>query len=130
MRVAGTNTAVAMDVNVRRVVSRVTSCRDDGVSAAAEALLDRRDPATWHQAVMDLGREICRPVPRCEECPLKRACLFRAAGRRPAPDRRSRPGFEGSFRQVRGAVVAALREEDTADASATADWMQRYAGEG
>jgi transcriptional regulator len=26
-------------------------------------------------------------------------------------------------------VVAALRTEDTADASATADWMQRYAGE-
>jgi transcriptional regulator len=26
-------------------------------------------------------------------------------------------------------VVAALRAEDTADASATADWMQRYAGE-
>ena len=26
--------------------------------------------------------------------------------------------------------VAALRAEDTADASATADWMQRYAGEG
>lgn len=36
--------------------------------------------------------------------------------------------------QNRGAVdrrrvVAALRAEDTADASATADWMQRYAGE-
>ena len=27
-------------------------------------------------------------------------------------------------------VVAALRAEDTADAGATADWMQRYAGEG
>jgi predicted FMN-binding regulatory protein PaiB len=27
-------------------------------------------------------------------------------------------------------VVAALLTEDSADASATADWMQRYAGEG
>jgi transcriptional regulator len=26
-------------------------------------------------------------------------------------------------------VMAALRAEDTANASATADWMQRYAGE-
>ena len=53
---------VAMDVNVRRVISRLGG--SERVDAQAARLLDRRDPATWHQAVMDLGREVCRPVER------------------------------------------------------------------
>ncbi len=63
-------------------------------------------PSTWNQALMDLGREVCRPEPRCDVCPL--------AARLPVPPRRGgralagrggRGPFEGSSRQVRGAVV-------------------------
>jgi A/G-specific adenine glycosylase len=105
----------AMDVNAGRVVGRVllgadgTDLADPDVRAAAERWLDRRDPAGWNQAVMDLGRVVCRPDPRCGECPLARACLYRARGAAPSRAPRRQQAFEGSFRQVRGAVVSALR---------------------
>jgi A/G-specific adenine glycosylase len=112
---------VAMDVNVRRVASRVVLGREpeerDGprIAAAARVLLDRRDPATWNQAMMDLGREVCRPTPRCDVCPLEPWCRFRSAGRpgRSAVAPKQSP-FEGSNRQVRGRIVAVLRERPSA----------------
>jgi A/G-specific adenine glycosylase len=112
---------VAMDVNVRRVASRVVLGRepedrdDPRIAAAARVLLDRRDPATWNQAMMDLGREVCRPAPRCEVCPLEPWCRFRSAGRpgRSAVAPKQSP-FEGSNRQVRGRIVAVLRERPSA----------------
>jgi A/G-specific adenine glycosylase len=104
-----------VDTNVRRVVSRVHLGVDGHevpakeVWGLAEGWLDRDDPVTWNQALMDLGREVCRPKPRCDVCPLAGVCRFRrdgaAASRGP-----SRQGpFEGSTRQVRGAIVNALR---------------------
>src|SRR5207247_976502 len=100
---------VAMDVNVRRVVSRLTMCDDEGAHDAALRLLDRRDPGSWHQAVMDLGREVCRPVPRCGSCPLAAACRSRGAVvPRPPGARQTR--FAGSNREARGRVLDVLRE--------------------
>jgi A/G-specific adenine glycosylase len=63
---------------------------------------------------MDLGRERCRPRPRCGACPLKASCRFAAEGRAPAPARRRQSAFEGSFRQVRGAVVRSLLDREDA----------------
>src|SRR5262245_52002667 len=60
----------AVDVNVARVVARAELGLDPHaagrgrVSEAADAALDRRRPGPWNQAVMDLGRELCRPRPR------------------------------------------------------------------
>jgi A/G-specific adenine glycosylase len=105
----------ALDTNVRRVVARVWAGRDavdvapDNLRERAERWLDRDDPATWNQALMDLGREICRPRPRCEVCPIAFGCRFLAEGAVPRPARRVQGRFEGSSRQVRGAVVDALR---------------------
>jgi A/G-specific adenine glycosylase len=107
----------AVDVNVARVVSRAElglepeAAPRRQVSEAAEAALDRRRPALWNQAVMDLGRELCRPSPRCGACPLRGACAF-AAGRAstgtgPRPRRPVQGRFEGSSRQLRGQVVRA-----------------------
>ena len=99
---------VATDVNVRRVVSRLTGS-ERGLDEAALLLLDRRDPGSWHQAVMDLGREVCRPVPRCEVCPLATWC--RSRGRAvPRHTSRRQPPFAGSTREARGRVLAALRD--------------------
>jgi A/G-specific adenine glycosylase len=112
---------VAMDVNVRRVASRVMLGRepeerdDPRIAAAAHVLLDRRDPATWNQAMMDLGREVCRPAPRCEVCPLEPWCRFSSAGRPGAATAaRKQSAFEGSNRQVRGRIVAVLRDRPSA----------------
>jgi A/G-specific adenine glycosylase len=108
----------AVDTNVRRVVSRVVDGTDH-VSPArarelADAWLDRRDPGGWNQALMDLGREVCRPRPRCDVCPLRRTCHFVALGAAPSSPRSRQGRFEGSMRQARGAVVRTLRERPSA----------------
>ena len=109
---------VAMDTNVRRVVARSelgvnpTEADRREIAAAARRALDRRDPGGWNQALMDVGREHCRPAPRCDSCPLARRCRFRTRAAS-SPVRARRPPFEGSSRQVRGAVVAVLRERSS-----------------
>jgi A/G-specific adenine glycosylase len=114
----------AVDVNVRRVVARARMGVDAGdaspaaVERRAQGWLDKADPGGWNQALMDLGREVCRPAPSCDACPLAAGCAWRRSGRPSARGRGSgrpaQPRFEGSFRQVRGGVVAALR---------TSSWM-------
>lgn len=110
----------AVDVNVERIVSRVHLGREPHEAGRGEVRrlagewVDRDRPGEWNQALMDLGREHCRPMPRCDGCPLAPACAFRLAGRTPAPVPPKQSRFEGSFRQVRGAVVALLRERERA----------------
>ncbi len=95
----------AVDTNLRRVISRWEGNALDGEPLArrAAALLDE-DASAWNQAVMDLGARICRPRPRCGECPVGRWCADPSIY---APPRRQGP-FEGSERQVRGAIIRAL----------------------
>jgi A/G-specific adenine glycosylase len=106
----------ALDVNVQRVVARArlglepSEVSVDVLERTAEGWLDREDPAAWHQAVMDLGRVACRPIPRCSECPIASDCRFRPAARPPGAPSRRQGKFEGSFRQVRGSVLRVLRE--------------------
>jgi A/G-specific adenine glycosylase len=110
----------ALDTNVRRIVARVRAGReaDDLTPVAlrplADRWLDRDDPATWNQALMDLGREVCRPRPRCDACPIAFGCRFMADGATPGPARRKQGRFDGSSRQVRGAVVDSLRRRGSA----------------
>ena len=110
----------AIDTNVARVVSRARLGTDaasrGAVDAAAERWIDRADPAAWNQALMDLGREVCRPKPRCVSCPIAASCRFRASGDAPSPASTNGKGspFHGSFRQVRGAVVRSLRSRPNA----------------
>lgn len=135
----------AIDTNVRRIAGRVFDGVDDATPARvrelADAWLDPRDPGAWNEALMDLGREVCRPRPRCDVCPLRPSCAFVASGARPAGPRRTQGPFEGSFRQVRGAVVRALRARDAAsleeltaitglDAERVAEAIHRLTAEG
>jgi A/G-specific adenine glycosylase len=100
---------------VRRVVARVILGGDAAdvprrsLEAAASSWLDRSAPGDWNQAVMDLGRLLCRPAPRCAACPLAATCRFRRSRARPRSPVRRQAAFEGSDRQVRGAIVRALR---------------------
>jgi A/G-specific adenine glycosylase len=111
----------AVDVNVRRVTARFVRGAEPAelppiqVRADAESWLDRNAPGAWNQSVMDLGRDVCRLVPRCGDCPLEPWCAFSASGRAAHPEGRRQDPFEGSRRQVRGRVVAALRDRPSAD---------------
>jgi A/G-specific adenine glycosylase len=124
----------AVDTNVRRVWARVAhGAQPDEVPASAlhadaASWLGEQDPRAWNQAVMDLGREICRPVPRCEACPLSRWCAFRKAGRSGRPSFRRQAPFEGSGRQVRGAVLRALLDRSPCTVSAVVSSTGQPAG--
>jgi len=109
---------VALDTNICRVAARVLhGAEPDELATArlredAQAWLDPSDPGAWNQAVMDVGASLCRPrSPRCRVCPFHDVCLFRTRGREGRSSVRSQPAFEGSIRQVRGAVVRALSRE-------------------
>lgn len=129
----------AVDVNVRRVVARVALGVDAGaadrrqVEEAASGWLDPADPGRWNEALMDLGRTVCRPEPLCGRCPLRASCRFRASGAATTgPPVRRQSRFEGSFRQVRGALVRELRLRPEASvaalARATGQPLERVAG--
>jgi len=114
---------VVLDTNVRRVLSRVRAGVPQAAAAvtraertAATALLpeDPETAATWAVATMELGAVVCRAAaPRCDECPVVTLCRWRAAGY-PAPAgpaRRPQP-WDGTDRQCRGRLLAALRERE------------------
>ncbi len=109
----------AVDTNVRRVLARAVlgvqpdAVAPDALRAAAVSEIDRTEPGGWNQALMDLGREVCRPVPRCGVCPLALQCRLAAREARPSGPRRRQPPFRGSFRELRGRVVEAVRAGPT-----------------
>jgi A/G-specific adenine glycosylase len=103
----------AVDTNVRRVISRYALGADGGTASAvreaAGRLVPADDPGAWNQAVMDLGRTVCRAVPRCGECPIRTDCRYRRTARRAtSPIPRRQGPFRGSSRELRGQVVRAL----------------------
>lgn len=70
-----------VDGNVERVVARLTASRSTGSTLHREAWvwadqnLDTDHPATWNQALMELGATVCKPLnPRCEDCPISNSC--------------------------------------------------------
>jgi A/G-specific adenine glycosylase len=99
----------AIEVNVRRVLERVSGCRlTDRAAEAAMVRVGRplrgRDRLL---ALMDVGATRCRPrEPRCPECPLRRRCATRGA--LAGETRHRQAPFAGSFRQRRGGVLARL----------------------
>jgi A/G-specific adenine glycosylase len=80
----------AVDGNVSRVLARLLAIEGDPrepqqrrmIEEAAAALMDRRSPGDWNQAVMELGETICTPLaPQCIQCPVEKWCRARALGR-------------------------------------------------
>lgn len=112
---------VVLDTNVRRVLGRVL----DGAALPAPSLTraeERRAEgvlppevaasARWNVGLMELGALVCTArSPRCEVCPLTDTCAWRAAGY-PGDvhaHRRRTQAWEGTERQARGRIMAALR---------------------
>lgn len=114
--------AVVLDTNVRRVLGRhadgvaLPPPAQTAVETARAAALTPADDATavrWALATMELGALVCTArAPRCEDCPLAPSCAWLAAGRPPDEHghRRRRQPWQGTDRQVRGRVMALLRE--------------------
>jgi A/G-specific adenine glycosylase len=64
---------------------------------------------------MELGAVICTSAqPQCALCPVQQACAWHSEGRPQNADRpRGQAAFAGSDRQVRGAIMALLRDAST-----------------
>ncbi len=108
-----------VDTNVRRVVARV-------VEGVADAAVTKRDlvrvldllpqadepAAVASIALMELGALVCTArAPRCLRCPVAGACGWLAAGSPPLEAPVKRPqGYAGTDRQVRGRLLAVLRD--------------------
>lgn len=113
--------SLVLDVNVRRVLARMA----DGTQhpTRSETAAERRrawafvpdgdaDAAMWSAAAMELGATICvARSPDCARCPIAAHCAWLGAGKPEweGPPRRAQP-WEGTDRQCRGRIMAALRD--------------------
>lgn len=119
----GVNVPV-VDTNVRRVYSRAWSGQflapqpaKRQLAQVGELLADGRGPQT-SVALMELGALVCTArSPQCSVCPLRAGCAWVRAGS-PAPSeseiaaqKKRVQKFAGTDRQVRGKIMAVLRED-------------------
>lgn len=109
-----------VDTNIRRVIARhEKGLADQGAPrekqdlADMDALLPHSQLSpVFNQAVMELGALVCTSKnPRCGDCPITNSCAWRladypdnSAGTKPKQKK-----YEGSDRQVRGAILSVLR---------------------
>ncbi|MFC7026257.1 A/G-specific adenine glycosylase [Promicromonospora thailandica] len=116
--------SVVVDTNVRRVLARAiggVALPAPSYTAAERALATALAPeddaaaARWAAASMELGALVCTAkAPRCGACPVAELCAWRRAGSPPdahAGKRRTQ-AWAGTDRQVRGRVMAQLRQAD------------------
>jgi len=96
----------AIDTNLRRILSRWHGESLNGATLNTIAEENLGDPADeWNQAMMDLGATVCIPRnPDCRTCPVADWCSGPGAYAPPTAQGR----FEGSSRQLRGAIVRSL----------------------
>lgn len=114
--------AVVLDTNVRRVIERLVGgqalpaphqSRAEEERAADLLPADPADSVGWNMGLMELGALVCTArAPRCRQCPLAAECRWRAADYPPDryADRRRTQPWQGTDRQVRGAIMARLRD--------------------
>ena len=122
----GADTGV-VDTNVGRILARWTGRRLAPTEAqrVADELVPAGESWAWNQAMMDLGAQVCtKRDPSCGRCPAQLWCVWagEVLGSKPSgqPDpadhsagvstRQAR--FEGSDRQARGRLLAALSVGD------------------
>jgi len=110
-----------LDTNVRRVFARAVSGRQypPNATTASERKLarqllpeDEEMASRWAAATMELGALLCTSrAPACVRCPIAAQCAWQSAG---APEHEGRPRrrqtYAGTDRQVRGRLLAVLRE--------------------
>jgi A/G-specific adenine glycosylase len=106
-----------VDTNIARVLARLAGDRltPKRAQALADSFVPRGEGWAWNQCLLDLGATVCRPDPRCTECPLATRCAWHRVGlAEPDPSVGSagvstpQSRFEGSERQARGRVLKTL----------------------
>lgn len=116
-----------VDTNTRRVLARAITGLSEApaphtardLALMESALPDERDEsAEFNAGMMELGALVCTAKkPLCDACPLADLCAWALDGwpqNVPLKRRPRQARFEGSDRQVRGMMMALLREEGTA----------------
>lgn len=79
----------AVDGNVMRVLSRILLIEEDIAipktrkvfEEVVMALIDKEDPSSFNQGLMELGATICTPRPKCLLCPVRDFCIAFHEGR-------------------------------------------------
>jgi A/G-specific adenine glycosylase len=102
-----------LEANVRRVMMRLLGLHgradgrhDKAISARLEALIARRSPGDFNQAMMELGALVCRArSPLCAACPIQAFCAAFAAGEQEIIPRPKKV----SYRKIE-AVVAIIED--------------------
>ena len=113
---------VVVDTNIRRVQARLfggmalpepSPRASEFARAAAVQPEDRQAANLWNISVMELGALICTARgPKCDACPVYEQCAWIAAGQ-PEPHYTPKgQAWKGTDRQVRGAIMAVLREQE------------------
>lgn len=101
--------AAAVDGNVLRVLSRFLAFEEEidtpkakaKIQEFAERILPESEPWVIAEGLIELGATVCVKRPKCEECPLKSACLaFRHQMQHALPRKRARPKTLHLNRQV------------------------------
>jgi len=109
--------AAVLDGNVFRVLSRFFALEGSWRRSAdrtvfwtlAEALVPKRAPGDFNQALMELGALVCAPRdPNCPVCPLRARCEARRLGR---VDRFPTPSPKRSAETVAGSRYVLLDHE-------------------
>ncbi|MFT4469083.1 A/G-specific adenine glycosylase [Arthrobacter sulfonylureivorans] len=110
-----------VDTNIRRVHARLVTgaaLPAPALTAAEMRLAQELMPASgtkeWNAGAMELGALVCTArAPRCDACPVLDRCAWVAAGR-PEPHYVPKgQAWAGTDRQVRGAMMAVLREAES-----------------
>ncbi|MGA0813288.1 MAG: A/G-specific adenine glycosylase [Ilumatobacteraceae bacterium] len=106
-----------LDTNVGRLLARLAGerLRPAAAQSMADDLVPKGDAWIWNQVVMDFGATVCTArTPRCDGCPVNKQCVWAGSTERADPAQGSagvsgkQARFEGSDRQARGRLLAAL----------------------
>ena len=114
--------SLVLDVNVRRLFSRVLEGQDFPPLHITKSERESRTQLiptyahTWAAATMELGALVCTSTkPKCEICPLSNSCLWRAKGFPSSHNAKKRvQKWHGTDRQCRGVVIEFLRNHPKA----------------
>ncbi len=106
-----------LDTNVGRILSRGVANKTLNQNEARKLvseLLPKIQIAQFNQAMLDLGAQFCKSKPLCEQCPVAKSCAWKLKGGKDpaiksAGVSKPQSTFKGSDRQVRGQVLAQLR---------------------
>jgi A/G-specific adenine glycosylase len=104
-----------VDGNVERVLQRVTGVAELSIRDTwelAEALLARKRPGDFNQAMMELGATVCLPrEPKCLVCPVLKNCVARGNQSREKKEERNIRAIAVGWSQRNGSVWLVQRSD-------------------